>query len=408
MTAALPPHAHAPYDLHGGQPVPFRQTSGKVVAVYVPNWHGSAVLDDLPGHNVTHLLYAFLRICGPGQLVRDGDVCSGKAPFSLTSGPLEADFDTAFTRLKQRAPHVQVLASVGGWAGSDPFFHLANDAASRAVFAESVVDFLRNHPSFDGIDIDWEHPTTNWAANGVQLGNPADGQGFADLMRDLRLALDKLGKETGRYYAVTAAINTVGSLVEKINYREAQRWMDYIFMMTYDFYGPWSDHVGNHTALHPHPHNGTDLNIDGAVNNLLAAGVPADKLVIGAAMYGRGFTGVSPTIEASPIGGGRSGTYAEPEGAEIYRTLHRDYLGAAGSGINGYQVLYDPQGHSYNLWHPASQLFMGYDDPRAVAAKGRYLLAKQLAGIFAWEYTQDNGDILNAMNHGVGNQYIGQ
>ncbi len=49
---------------------------------------------------------------------------------------------------------------------------------------------------------------------------------------------------------------------------------------------------------------------------------------------------------------------------------------------------------------------MGYDDPRAVLAKGALVRQDGLAGVFAWELSQDNGDILNAMNYGVGNALL--
>ena len=49
---------------------------------------------------------------------------------------------------------------------------------------------------------------------------------------------------------------------------------------------------------------------------------------------------------------------------------------------------------------------MGYDDPRAVLAKGAFARQAGLAGVFAWELSQDNGDILNAMNVGVGNTLL--
>jgi chitinase len=45
---------------------------------------------------------------------------------------------------------------------------------------------------------------------------------------------------------------------------------------------------------------------------------------------------------------------------------------------------------------------MAYDDPRAVQAKGRFAREQGLAGVFAWELSQDNGDLLDAMNRGVG------
>jgi len=120
LACALGACAHAPapeagYALFGGQPVPFRPVSGKVVGVYVPNWESPALLDAVPAGNVTHVLYAFLHICGPGQLSTDDAACRGRRDFELATGPLEDEFDAAFARLKARAPRVQVIASIGGW-----------------------------------------------------------------------------------------------------------------------------------------------------------------------------------------------------------------------------------------------------------------------------------------------------
>jgi chitinase len=213
----------------------------------------------VPAGNLTHLLYAFLHLCGPGQLPADAAACEGKADFQLATSARDDEFDVVFARFKQRAPHAKVLASVGGWGGSDPFFHLANDPARRAVFAASVAQFLQAHPAFDGIDIDWEHPTSNGSANGVALGTPADGQGYADLMVDLRRALDGLAAQTGRRYLLTAAVNTTESLATKVNHADAAKVMDLVFMMTYDFAGPWTKKAANHTALRSAPCNSTGV-----------------------------------------------------------------------------------------------------------------------------------------------------
>ena len=189
--------ASAPYALFGGKPLAWERSGGKVVAVYTPNWQPAALVDALQGDSVTHILYAFLHVCGPGQLPEDAPKCVGKGDFEVATSAIDDTFNAAFARLKSRAPHVKVVASVGGWGGSDPLFHIADDAAARTTFARSAADFLRAHPAFDGIDIDWEHPTNNGAANGVQLGAPADGQGYADLMAALRSALDTLTAENG-------------------------------------------------------------------------------------------------------------------------------------------------------------------------------------------------------------------
>ena len=404
--AAAAPTASAPYALFGGKPLEWERSGGKVVAVYTPNWQPAALVDALHGDSVTHILYAFLHVCGPGQLPEDAPKCVGKGDFQLATSAIDDTFNAAFARLKARAPHVKVVASVGGWGGSDPLFHIANDAAARAAFCKSAADFLRTHPAFDGIDIDWEHPTNNGAANGVQLGAPADGQGYADLAAALRSALDTLTAENGHKYLATAAINTDRTLVGKVNYRDAAKSMDYIFMMTYDFYGSWTKTAGNHAAPRASTADAGD-GLDASVKTMIDAGVPAGKLVAGVGMYGRGFTGVArPAPGKGFSGSAHTGSYPAPEGASDYRELAARYLDRNGRGLHGYQAIYDPQTQAWNLYNAHSALFMGYDDPRAVIAKGVFARQAGLAGVFAWELSQDNGDILNAMNYGVGNALL--
>jgi chitinase len=401
-SAAAPAEAAAPYPLFGGKPLEWERSGGKVVGVYTPNWRPAALVDALHGDSVTHILYAFLHVCGPGQLAADAPKCVGKADHELATSAIDDRFDAAFARLKARAPHVKVLASVGGWGGSDPFFHLASAAAPRAAFAQSAAGFLRSHPAFDGIDVDWEHPGNNGSANGVALGSPADGQGFADLMAALRSALDALSAETGRKYLVTAAVNTDHAVVDRVNWKQAQQSMDLVFMMTYDFYGPWTPATGNHAAPRASAPGAQD-GLDAAVATLTGAGVPAGKLVAGVAMYGRGFTGVDARPGHPFTGAPHAGSYPAPEGSADYRELAARYLDARGRGRHGYVARLDPRTQAWSLYNARSRLLMGYDDPRAVIAKGAFARQAGLAGVFAWELSQDNGDVLNAMNFGVGN-----
>jgi GH18 family chitinase len=391
--------AEAPgYPLFGAKPVEFERTGGKVVGIYVPNWEPVELIERVPPQNLTHVLYAFLRLCGPGQLEKDAAKCVGKKDFEIGTGPIDQRFDAAFQRYKQRAPHLKIVASVGGWGGSDPIFHMANDASRRAVFAASAQRFLREHPAFDGIDIDWEHPGDNGAANGVKLGSPQDGQGYADLMADMRRALDALTAETGRPYLLTTAVNPMSPIIDRINFKQAAGPLDLVFMMSYDFYGNWSSVAGHHTALRSSTPEADD-SLERSVRNLTKAGVPAGKLVAGVAGYGRGFTGVSET----QAGTAKSGSYPGSDGSQGYREFAGRLLDAQGKGRQGYEARFDAVTKSWSLYNPRLKLWLGYDDPRAVLAKGRFARDQGLAGVFAWELSQDNGDLLNAMNRGVGN-----
>lgn len=349
-----------------------------VVGVYVLAERGVAPVERLVPGQVTHLLYAFLLICGEGQRPQEAQACQDRPAFSIAPHPDQAVFSAAFERLKARDPAVLVLASVGGWGGSDPFFHLAATAEGRAQFVRHALDWLRAHPGFDGLDIDWEHPGNNGASNGVQLGSPADGERFVQLLQALRAGLDGLGRETGRRYALTVAINTTREQLARMPMGRASEALDLVFMMTYDFAGPWTPRVGHHTPLRS-ARPGADTSLEAAVQLLRREGVPAAKLVAGVAMYGRGFEGVTP-----------EGRYARPwpneDGSMAYREL---------VGVKDMTPRFDTRTQAWAL--VGAGRYLGYDDPRAVRAKVAFAKRQGLAGVFAWELSQDNGELLRAM-----------
>ncbi|MCV5333665.1 glycosyl hydrolase family 18 protein, partial [Escherichia coli] len=88
--------------------------------------------------------------------------------------------------------------------------------------------------------------------------------------------------------------------------------------MTYDFYGGWNNVPGHQTALYcgsfmrpgqcdgsgvdenGEAYKGPAYTADNGIQLLLAQGVPANKLVLGTAMYGRGWEGVTPDTLTDP------------------------------------------------------------------------------------------------------------
>ena len=354
------------------------QAQAPVVGTYILAERGVDVVEQLKPGRVTHILYAFLLICGEGQRKEEAPACAGKPGFSIAPHADQDIFSAAFQRLKVRDPKVQVLASVGGWGGSDPFFHLAATPEGRAAFVKSSTDWLRAHHGFDGLDVDWEHPGNNGASNGVQLGSPADGEHFVQLLRDLRAGLDLLGRETNKHYALTVAINTTKEQLARMPMGRAAKSLDLVFMMTYDFAGPWTKKAANHTALRSAKPGDESLEL--SVANLKAEGVPAAKMVAGVAMYGRGFDGVKA-----------DGSYAKPwpnaDGSVAFKDI---------AALTGMKPQFDKRSQSWAV--VGGGRFLGYDDPRAVRTKVAFAKRQGLAGVFSWELSQDNGEILDAMN----------
>jgi len=158
------------------------------------------------------------------------------------------------------------------------------------------------------------------------------------------------------------------------------------------------------------PRKGPAYTADNGIEKILAQGVPAAKVAIGTAMYGRGWEGVYPqnTINDNPMtteGTGKlTGTTANgvwEAGIQDYKGIKKVMIGASGNGINGFELGYDEQAEAAYAWNRTKGTLVSYDSTRSVKAKGAYVRSLGLAGLFAWEVDADNGDILNAMHEGL-------
>ncbi|MBY6226453.1 glycosyl hydrolase family 18 protein [Ferrimonas balearica] len=407
---------------------PYTNTSGKVVGAYFVEWgvYGRAFpVEKIPAQNLTHILYGFIPMCG-GDGINDAlksmpqsyaalqRSCSGREDFTVTlhdlwaavqmpqgelknwQDPYRGNFGNLMA-LKRTYPDLKILPSIGGWTLSDPFFHFA-DETKRSTFVASVKTFLKTWKFFDGVDIDWEFPGGEGA--NPALGSASDGATYLTLMAELRAMLDELEAETGRRYQLTSAISAGDDKIAKVDYQQAQQYMDHIFVMTYDFNGAWQNtSLGHQTALYDaHWDQDTRYTTAKGIQALLGQGVEPGKLVVGAAMYGRGWSGVSGYQDGNPFTGTASGPIKGTweNGVVDYRQIANEFSGP------DWQHGYDESAEAPYAFHPATGSLVTYDNPRSVIAKGEYVLANDLGGLFAWEIDADNGDILNAMNQGLG------
>lgn len=407
---------------------PYENTTGSVVGAYFVEWgvYGRAFpVDRIPAYNLTHILYGFIPICGStginDSLAAAGGsaysalqtACSGSQDFEVViHDPWAAvqkpqaghDYGTPYKgnfgqlmELKQAYPDLKIVPSIGGWTLSDPFYFMDDDAI-RARFVASVEEFIRTWKFLDGVDIDWEYPG-GMGAN-PNLGDPAtDGETYRLLMADLRAMLDGVEADTGRELILTSAVGADPEKSALIDYAQVQQSMDLIFLMSYDFYGAWSNTVlGHQTALYPAAFRpDDDFNIDGAVTAMLGQGVDPAKIAVGVAMYGRGWSGVSG-FSGSPFTGTASGPIAGTweDGVVDYRQI------AETMTSRDWQYGYDAAADAAYSFNPTTGDLVTYDDPTSVQAKGAYVRTLGLAGLFAWEIDADNGDILNAMHEGLG------
>lgn len=363
--------------------------------IYARNYH----VPNIPAAQLTHINYAFANI-------QNGSIALGDAYADIdrfypgdcwNPGCLRGSFHQ-LQILKAQHPQLRTLISVGGWTWSGGFSDAVLTQASRAQFAQSIVDFVDLY-DFDGADIDWEYPV----AGGLP-GNtvrPQDRANFAAFLVDLRQRFTARAQTTNKTYLVTIAAPANPAYLPNYDWQTIVPVLDWINLMAYDLRGPWGDpFTGFHAPLYADPLEPvaepvrSQWNADATITNYLAAGVPAAKLQLGMAFYGRGFGQVQPTtngLYATYNGPSQPGTWEN--GVYDYTDLQQHYENAP-----GWQKTWHATARTPWLWNAAQRVFIGYDDPRSIAEKCWRLQQRGLGGAMFWELSGDrNATLLSTM-----------
>ncbi len=320
----------------------------------------------------------------PALALRDEDASSlDQMNFSfalIKNGELSGSHWTAIDKFKAyiaKYPSIMPVLSVGGW-GAGGFSEAASTAEGRACFAESAVRLMREH-GFMGLDIDWEYPCSS--AAGI-ASSPNDKRNFTLLLRELRTALDGLAAEDGKPRMLAIAVSGDPNALRNIECAEVGAIVDQINVMTYDMHtrGAASHHTPLYSANEAYP-----LSVDRSISACISAGLPAGKLMVGAAFYGHVFT-LKSASGSEPFTAADSGS----------KTLSYDKIWADA----GWDFRYDSKAQA--AYAVKGKQFVSYDSAEAVIAKGRYAASKGLMGIMCWEYGKDSsGELVRAMREGL-------
>ncbi len=329
---------------------------------------------------ITHINYAFVNVVD-GQVHFDA---------SIDNTPLKKDDIAKLNALKKINPDLKVLVSVGGWTWSGGFSDAALTAESRRKFAASAAAFVDAY-DLDGIDIDWEYPNSPGAGN---VYRAQDVHTFTLLLQAVREELDRLSarKPDHRHYLLTIATGSSQRYVNNTELGQLQRYLDFLNIMTYDFYHGGDHRTGHHSNFRASSSPDRDKNnIINAVDLHVKAGVPPHKINLGIPFYGRKWTGVKS--------GENHGLFQEAESVgdivfyrQIVPCLRND----------AYQQCWDESAQAPYLWNPEEATFISYENARSMAAKVRYLKEKDLGGVMFWEYSDDyQGELLDALTHAL-------
>lgn len=283
--------------------------------------------------------------------------------------------------IKQKHPHLKIVLSIGGW-GADGFSDAVLTEEGRKNFIKSIIDFVVSN-NFDGADIDWEYPCDDLA--GI-MARKEDRENYTEYLRGLREALDEQGSKDGKQYILSIALGAGQKYVDDIEMAKVHTYLDYINVMTYDMRGSFTHITGHHTNLYSPKDEPNGISGDKAVNILIQAGVPAKKIILGAAFYSR----IWEKVKGMGTGLNEE---AETTGCKTcdFSNLEKDYINK-----NGYTRYWDDYSKAPYLFN--GKTFVSYEDELSLKYKAEYVISRDIGGIMFWEYPLDKSlKLLNSM-----------
>lgn len=306
-----------------------KDTVPKIALAYVVD----AGKRPINANTFTHLIYAFAEF---------NDDCNGiviKKPEKLQQ----------LVDLKKENPDLKVMICIGGYK-REGYSEMTRDKKKRKAFIKDVkhlIDSLK----LDGIDLDWEFPTTE---NGGHTASPEDAKNYVTFVKELRKAIGK--DKWISYYS-----NNSGQFID---HKGMEPYVSYVHVSGYNLAAPKEGKRGCHQSpLYPSSTLG-DWCIMKSIERHIDLGVPKEKALMGIPFFGRG---------------------KDPFPSLVDCRFFDQYS-------DGMHLEWDDEAKAPYYVDDNGNLMLGFDDERSIAAKFDFIRANGLPGIFVWQY---DGDFLD-------------
>lgn len=335
--------------------------STKIISAYVYNaTFNSRPVDDILLDTVDIINWSFVEPNSDGTII------------------VPQDYVTKLEKFKEAAFNkgVRIIMTVSGTHDdATDLSSIASNDEARATFVESIINAIDKY-GFAGVDIDWEYPTDS-------------GTKFTTLMTDIYTAVKDYDKDL----LVTSAIPAGPFSYSKYGLKNSCKYLDYINMMSYDM---GCEQMYHHTALYKSSMTYNGCSVEESVNNFKNLGVPLDKIIIGAAFYGRitevtsfSYNSASGTASGSVNKNGKVGT------SVTYQYIYNNYI----KSNENAKLYWDNTAKANYIYDSQTKTFVSYESEKSLEEKCKYVNSKGVKGLMWWDYGSDStGTLITALN----------
>ncbi|XP_030329508.1 acidic mammalian chitinase-like [Strigops habroptila] len=182
---------------------------------------------------------------------------------------------------------------------------------------------------------------------------------------------------------VTAAVASgLSNIQAGYQIPELGKYLDYIHVMTYDFYTSGDGQAGENSPLYSN--GNTYLSVEYVMNYWKNSGAPAEKLLVGFPTYGHTFDLQSPSdaaVGAPTSGPGPAGPYTKQAGFLAYYEICTFLNSGATQAWDAPQDM--PYAYKSNEW-------VGYDNIKSFNIKVDWLKKNNFGGAMVWTLDLDD------------------
>ncbi|CAF4486412.1 unnamed protein product [Rotaria sp. Silwood1] len=272
--------------------------------------------------------------------------------------------------LKKTNPDLKLSIRLGGKSAQYTRYLKSSKMAAQLV--RSLIWYMTSY-GFDGVDIAFEFPDEE---------APEDKVALTTLLEEI----SKQKRLMTRAIVTLTVAPFVDHLLKAYEVQKIEKLVNYINLMTFDFYGPWDDKTGVFAPLYHQSYQVESeslRNVDGIVKLWLSLGVPRQKILIGIPAYGRSFTLASRQkgLHAPVNGPGFPGRYTKTRGfLAYYEICEKEH------SKSWQKVWLDTE----KAWYMTSgDQWISYEDIDSATLKAQYAKGEQLAGVFIWSIDND-------------------